>query len=428
MWKLSRDRLGLMSSAAAAYGDAVRISIGPKTLFFFNHPDHAKHVLADNPTNYHKGVGLAQAKRALGDGLLTSEGDLWRKQRKVMQPVFQSKRTARQAVAVAEEAAKLVGRLRERVGGEPVDIVGALTGLTLGVLGRTLLDADLGGHGTVGRSFEAMQDQAMFEMVTMSMVPMWVPLPHQLRFRRARRHLQHVVNALVRERGGRLDGDDALSRLIVSTGREADPRVGRQRMRDELITLLLAGHETTASTLSWTFHLADRHPEVWERLRAEATEALGDRLPVYEDLHRLPYTSMVIEEAMRLYPPVWMLSRLSQAADDVGGYRVPAGVDVLICPFTLHRHPEFWPRPDRFLPERFDTSTAGSRPRYAYIPFGAGPRFCVGNNLGMMEAAFVVAMVARELRLSTVPGYRVVPEPMLSLRVRGGLPMTVHAA
>jgi cytochrome P450 len=268
----------------------------------------------------------------------------------------------------------------------------------------------------------------MFEMVTMSMVPMWVPLPHQLRFRRARRHLQRVVNALVSERGGRLDGDDALSRLIVSTGREADPRVGRQRMRDELITLLLAGHETTASTLSWTFHLIDQHPQVWERLHAEATEALGDRLPVYEDLHRLPYTSMVIEEAMRLYPPVWMLSRLAQAADDVGGYRVPAGVDVLICPYTLHRHPEFWPEPDRFRPDRFDTSAAVSRPRYAYIPFGAGPRFCVGNNLGMMEAAFVVAMVARELRLTKVPGYEVVPEPMLSLRVRGGLPMTVHAA
>ncbi|WP_173033363.1 cytochrome P450 [Phytohabitans flavus] len=427
LWKLVRDRLGLMSSAAA-YGDAVRIAIGPKVLYFFNHPDHAKYVLADNPTNYHKGVGLAQAKRALGDGLLTSEGELWRKQRKVIQPVFQAKRIAQQANVVAEEAAGLVARLRAHAGGEPIDVVPEMTGLTLGVLGRTLLDSDLGGFSTVGQSFEAMQDQAMFEMVSMSMVPMWVPLPHQLRFRRARKDLQRIVDDLVRRRGERPPGDDALSRLIESTTREADPLVGRQRMRDEMVTLLLAGHETTASTLSWTFYLADQHPEVWERLRAEAVEVLGDRLPTFEDLHRLRYTTMVIDEVIRLFPPVWMLSRLAQEADVVGGYDVPAGSDVLICPYTLHRHPAFWDQPERFDPERFEPGRAVDRPRYAYIPFGAGPRFCVGNNLGMMEAAFVVAMVARELRLTKVPGYRVVAEPMLSLRARGGLPMTVRTA
>ncbi|MFI6235590.1 cytochrome P450 [Micromonospora sp. NPDC050784] len=428
LWKLGRDRLGLMSSAAEAFGDAARIAIGPKVLFFFNHPNHAKHVLADNPDNYHKGVGLAQAKRALGDGLLTSEGDLWRKQRRVIQPVFQPKRIARQADVVAEEAGRFVDRLRGHIGRGPVDIAGAATGLTLGVLGRTLLDADLGGLGDVGGSFEAMQDQAMFEMVTMSAVPMWVPLPHQVRFRRARRHLQTVVNELVDARGGRLDGDDALSRLIQSTNAEPDAAVGQRRLRDELVTLCLAGHETTASTLSWTFHLLDENPAVWERLRAEALSVLGERQPTFDDLHRLRYTTTVIEEAMRLYPPVWMLSRIPQKADTIGGYDVPAGVDVLICPYTLHRNPEFWPEPERFRPERFDKDGTASRPRYAYIPFGAGPRFCVGNNLGMMEAAFVVAMVARELRLAKVPGYRVVPEPMLSLRVRGGLPMTVHEA
>lgn len=426
LWKLARDRLGLMSRAAAEYGDAVRISIGPKVLLFFNHPDHAKHVLADNPTNYHKGLGLAQARRALGDGLLTSEGDLWRKQRKVIQPVFQPKRMARQAGVVAAEAAKLVTRLRAYEGRGPVDVTRELTGLTLGVLGRTLLDADLDRFTSLGHSFEAMQDQAMFEMVSMSMVPMWVPLPHQLRFRRARAELQRIVDQLVAEHSGRRDSDDALSRLIESTGRESDPGVRRKRMRDELVTLLLAGHETTASTLSWTFHLLDQHPQVWERVHEEAREVLGDRLPDYEDLHRLRYTSMVIDEAMRLYPPVWMLSRVAQAEDVVGGYHVPAGTDVLVCPYTLHRHPDFWDEPDRFDPTRFGPARSAHRPRYAYLPFGAGPRFCVGNNLGLMEAAFVLAMVARDLRLTKVPGYQVVPEPMLSLRVRGGLPVTVH--
>lgn len=426
---LVRDRLGLMT-LAARYGDAVRLSIGPKTLYFFNHPDHAKHVLADNSANYHKGVGQVQARRAIGDGVLTSEGELWRKQRRTIQPVFQNKRIARQDTIIAEEAAKLVDRLRARAGGPPVDVVREMTGLSLGVLGRTLLDADLDPFTSIGQAFEAVQDQAMFEMVTLGMVPMWVPLRRQLRFRRARRYLQHVVDHLVADRLARLDqgdGDDVVSRLIASTRQEADPRVGRRRLRDELVTLLLAGHETTASTLSWTFHLVDRHPEVRERLHAEAVEVLGDRLPVYEDLPRLRYTTMVIEEAMRLYPPVWMLPRRAVGDDVVGGYHVPAGSDVLVSPYTLHRHPAFWEDPDRFDPDRFDPDRLANRPRYAYIPFGAGPRFCIGSHLGMMEATFVVAMVARDLRLTGLPGHTVVPEAMLSLRVRGGLPMTVHA-
>jgi cytochrome P450 len=428
LWKLGRDRLGLMT-AATRYGDAVRVSIGPRALYFFNHPDHAKHVLADNSANYHKGIGLTHARRALGDGLLTSEGELWRKQRRVIQPAFQHKRIVAQAPIIAEEAAKLVDRLRTHIDGEPVNVVHELTGLTLGVLGRTLLDTELDGFTSIGQSFEAVQDQAMFEMASLSTVPMWVPLPHQMRFRKARRELQQIVDTLVDERAMRLgEGDeDVLSRLILSTAQEADPRVGQQRLRDELITLLLAGHETTASTLGWTLSLLDRHPAVWQRLHAEAVEVLGDRLPTYDDLNRLTYTAMVIEEALRLYPPVWILTREAQADDEVGGYHVPAGADVLICPYTLHRHPEFWPSPERFDPERFDPARPAERPRYAYIPFGAGPRFCVGNNLGMLEAAFVLAMITRDLRLHGVPGHVATPEPMLSLRIRGGLPMTVHS-
>lgn len=428
--RLATDRLALMTTAALEYGDAVRMRIGPKTLYFFNHPDHAKHVLADNSASYHKGIGLVQARRALGDGLLTSEGELWRKQRDVVQPAFQHKRIARQAGAIAEEAAGLVARLRAHAAGRPVDVVQEMTRLTLGVLGRTLLDADISGFGAVGHSFEAVQDQAMFEMVTLSAVPTWIPLPKQVRFRRARRELHRVTDQLVMldrapgEDGGA--GDDVVSRLMLSTRAETDGRVRRQRMDDELVTLLLAGHETTASTLSWAFYLIDRHPDVRERLHAEAADVLGDRLPVYEDLHRLTYTSMVLEEVMRLYPPVWILTRQAQQDDTVGGYHVPAGSDVLICPYTLHRHPSFWEDPGRFDPGRFDKSLSSERPRYAYIPFGAGPRFCVGNHLGLMEATFALALVSRDLRLTLQPGRRVVPEPMLSLRVRGGLPMTVR--
>ncbi|MFI6130732.1 cytochrome P450 [Micromonospora sp. NPDC051141] len=426
---MNRDRLGMMTTAAARWGDAARLPVGPKTLYFFNHPGHAKHVLADNAANYHKGIGLVHARRALGDGLLTSEGELWRKQRKVVQPAFQSRRIAAQAGIVAEEAAALVGRLRTLGRRGPVDVFHEMTGLTLGVLGRTLLDTDLGRFPSIGRDFTAVQDQAMFELATLSAVPPWVPLPRQLRFRRARRRLQTIVDQLVDERGDHSgDRDDVLSRLIVSARAEPDPRVGRQRLRDELVTLLLAGHETTASTLSWALYLVDKHPEVRERLREEATTVLGDRLPTFEDLGRLRYTAMVIDEVVRLYPPVWILPRKTLAEDVVGGYHVPAGVDVLICPYTLHRHRAFWDRPEEFDPERFDPVRSTDRPRYAYIPFGAGPRFCVGNHLGLMEAAFVLSMLVRELRLTKVATHEVVPEPMLSLRMRGGMPMTISSA
>jgi len=216
---MSRDRLGMMSDAAARYGDAARLPVGHKTLYFFNHPEYAKHVLADNSGNYEKGIGLVHARRALGDGLLTSEGELWRKQRKVIQPAFQSRRIAAQADVVAAEAMKLVARLREHIAGEPVNIVTELTGLTLGVLGRTLLDADLGAFDNIGESFAAVQDQAMFELATLSAVPTWVPLARQLRFRRARAHLEGIVDTLVAQRSREAHAGDAdvLSRLIAST-------------------------------------------------------------------------------------------------------------------------------------------------------------------------------------------------------------------
>lgn len=427
--KLKADRLALMAEARAEYGDAVRVVIGPKKLYIFNHPDHAKHVLADNAANYHKGIGYVESKRALGDGLLTSEGELWRKQRRTIQPVFQHKRIARQADVIVEEAAKLVARLRSFEGGSSVDVLEEVTGLTLGVLGRTLLDADLGAFESIGHSFEHVQDQAMFDMETMGMVPIWLPLPKQRRFHRARADLTRIVQLLVDERQAnpRAAGDDVLTRLIESTSQETDPRVADQRMRDELITLLLAGHETTASTIGWTLFLVDQHPEVAEKLHAEAVSVLGDRLPTYEDLHHFRYTTMVLNEVMRMYPPVWILTRRAVGEDEVGGYHVPAGSDVLICPFTLHRHPDYWDSPDVFDPERFNPDVTTSRPRYAYIPFGAGPRFCVGNHLGLMEATFVVAMLFRDLKLTRIAGHKVTPEPMLSLRLGGGLPVHVQS-
>lgn len=428
--KLWVDRLSLLMDAAGEFGDVVRFAMGPKTIYFFNHPDHAKRVLADNAGNYHKGMGLAEARRRiLGDGLLTSEGELWRRERRLIQPAFRRDRLTGFTRVVTDAGEALVRRLHTRVG-STADLADEMTRLTMSVLGRTLLDADLAPFRMLGPAFEAAQDQAMFEMVTLGALPLWLPLARHRRFRRARRDIEEVVEALVatRARSVGQDRGGMISLLADAYRDEPHARTRWRMLRDELVTILLAGHETTASTLTWTWYLLSSHPEAAATMHAEAAEVLGDRAPGHDDLGRLPYTSMVIQEAMRLYPPVWALTRKSVAADAVGGYRVPAGADVMICPYTLHRHPGFWPDPDSFRPERFDAATAVSTHRYAYIPFGAGPRVCVGSHLGMMEATLVAAMVARDFRFELAGGVDPEPEAMLSLRVRGGLPVKVRRA
>jgi len=428
--KLWTDRLRMLSDAADEFGDVVKFAMGPKTIYFFNHPDHAKHVLADNAANYHKGLGLAEARRRiLGDGLLTSEGEQWKNERRIIQPVFRRDRLAGFTDAVTDAGDALTARLAERTG-STVDLAEEMTRLTMTVLGRALLSADLGSFHMLGESFEVAQDQAMFEMVTLGAIPVWLPLPRNRRFHRARRQIEQIAEALVASRahtGGR-DGNDMLSLVAAAYRDEPDAKKRWRVLRDELVTILLAGHETTASTLTWTWYLLSCHPETAAAVHAEAVEVLGDRTPGHEDLARLRVTGMVIQEAMRMYPPVWALTRKSVKADVIGGYRVPAGADIMISPYTLHRHPSFWDAPNEFRPERFATPAAVTAHRYAYIPFGAGPRVCVGSHLGTMEATLIAAMVARGFRFERISSAPPKPEAMLSLRIHGGLPMRVHRA
>jgi enediyne biosynthesis protein E7 len=298
------------------------------------------------------------------------------------------------------------------------------------VLGRMLLDADLSQLDMLGPAFEVAQSQAMWEMLTLGAVPLWLPLPRNFRFRAARRDLEDAVRTLLAARrpAGNGHGSDLISLLAAASEGEPDARMRWRGLRDQLITMLLAGHETTASTLSWTWYLVSGQPAVEAALRKEAVDVLGDRMPVVEDLARLPYTTMVIQEAMRLYPPVWGLTRKAVNADEIDGYAIPAGADVMICTYTLHRHPGFWPDPDEFRPERFAPSAPPPAHRYAYIPFGAGPRVCVGSHLGMMEAVLVTAMMARGFRFEMQGPARRETEPNLSLRMRGGLPVKILRA
>ncbi len=413
------DRTRAMSEMAHRYGDVVRIPLGRNQLHFFNHPRHAKHVLTENAANYVKGIGQVHAKKALGDGLLTAEGETWRRQRSNLKPAFAAKRLPMQADVVTAATRHWIAELSaDRA--KPMDLRERLTELTLQIVGPALMGTDLTAFAGIGAAFEAVQDQAMLEMLTFNRLPDWAPVPTRLRFRKAQLELDEVVTTLLGQPAIDAEPDSVLALL----NDDSAPAEVRLRVRDELVTMLLAGHETTATLMTWVFVLLDQHPAAFEAVREEAVRVLAEGEPDAATLARLPYTGAVLKEALRLYPPVWLLPRRALADDVIDGHFVPAGSDVLLCPYTLHRHPAFWSDPEAFRPERF-LGQAEPGDRYAYLPFGAGPRVCIGSALGTLEATLAVAMISARYRLR-VRTPSIGNQAMMTLRVRHGLPVTVE--
>ncbi|NHA69050.1 cytochrome P450 [Phycicoccus flavus] len=424
-----RDRPRLMAELARTY-DAVRLPLGRAGLWYLTHPHHAQHVLAGNAANYVKGIGQRQARRALGDGLLTSEGEEWREARSTTQPVFARDRSSLVASVVDRETLALAGRLSDGGGELTLDLRSVLTGLTLGVLGPTVFGDDLRRFTRLGQAFDTVQEQAVFEMLTLGRVPPWLDPLRARRFRRAMRYLDDVVNQLVDAHRVRCGSSDRRSDLVgLVLAREDKAEDGLRHLRDQLVTMLLAGHETTAGTLAWAMQLLAAHPEAAARVRAEARSVLGDGPdPEPETLmHRLPVTTAVVHETLRLHPPVWILTRRALDADVVGGYHVPAGSEVVICPYALHRDPRFWPAPEQFRPDRF-MGVFPAAARYAYLPFGAGPRSCVGRTLGLVEAVVALARLYRTLDLVPASEGRTRANAMLTLRPADSLRVRVRSA
>jgi cytochrome P450 len=399
------------------FGDFARFRMGFRVAHLVSHPDAVGHVLQDNHKNYCKGIGLAQAKRWLGEGLVTSEGEVWARQRRLIQPAFQRQRLTGFSPVVTAATGAMLDRWCSEPG-RNVEVASQMMRLTLEVITRVMFSAGVANTSEIGVAFTATLHDAMDRMTALAAVPDWLPSPGNLRFRRALRTLHAMVDAIIhrhREEGGA--HHDLLS-MLSAEGLED------RELRDQVLTMLLVGHETTASALAWTFYLLASHPWAWARLKEEVDRVLGGRVPAHDDLPDLVWTRQAFEESMRLYPPVWLIPRRAIADDEVGGYSIPAGSEVLISPYVLHRHPDYWERPDEFDPERFSAEPAEKRRRYTYLPFGAGPRACVGSALASMEALLILAMVAQRCRLELVPGFEVVPEPLLTLRFRHGLAMT----
>lgn len=414
------DPIGTIVGAIRAHGDIVALAAGGEPMCLVNHPDHVKHVLQDNASSYHKGFSYDRIRPLLGNGLLTSEGDLWKRQRRLAQPAFHRGRIASFAATMVARCDAMLDRWAAMPEDAPIDLHAELSRVTLEIVCETLFSTDVAGSASrVASSLEVVLrilNERLMRVVVHSL-----PTPENLRLRRAVRELDDVVDRVIAERRRvALDAhDDLLSMLMGATDAETGEGMSDAQLRDEAMTIILAGHETTANAIAWTFHRLARHPDIAERLVAEVHAVLGDRAPTAEDARRLPFTSRVLDESMRLHPPAWIISRKAMSDDVIGGYRVPAGTTVLVSPYTLHRHPGFWEDPERFDPDRFTPERSEARPRHAYIPFASGARFCIGSNFALLEAVLLIARIAQTHRLAHVPGAAVTEEALITLRPRG---------
>ena len=425
---LRRDGPRLLLDLAHRHGDVVRMRIGPRTVHLLNDPAHAKHVLQDRNKSYRKSAGARKVRAFLGDGLLTAEGDAWLRHRRMMQHAFSQDRVAALGGPISGAVNEVVETWRpiaER--GETIDVHAEMMRLTLTVVSRALFSAELGDRAEqMSGAFRVAFDHTVRRLHSLFNVPEGIPTPANLRFRDAVRTLDDIVYGLLARRRTEAPGaGDLLSVLMEARDEETGTALGEKELRDEVLTLLLGGYDTAANSLAWTWYLLSKSPAVAERLRGELA-TLGGKAPTVEDLPRIPYAGMVFEEAMRLYPPVWVLAREAAEDDELGGYHIPAGSMVLISPYVLHHDPRHWSNPEGFEPERFAPEHRGERPRYAYLPFGGGPRQCLGMGLAMLEARLILATLAQRYRLDVVPWHRVDLAASITLAPRGGMPMVVR--
>jgi cytochrome P450 len=418
----ARDPLGFLSRCVREYGDVVELSFMGQTMYLLADPGLIEYVLVKNARNFTKTRILKRNRRLLGEGLLTSEGEFWRRQRRLAQPAFHRNRVAAYGGAMAALAGRSLEAWRD---GQTIDVHEEMMHLTLEIVARCLFDADVGARATdVGRAMKvALEDFSSQRRLIR--IPRSIPTPHNLRFEMAARRLDGVVGAIIEERrkGGE-DRGDLLSTLMLAED-DGGERMTDRQLRDEVMTLFLAGHETTANALAWTFWLLSLNPDAEAKLAEELARALGGRTPTVSDLPDLPYVERIVKEAMRLYPPAWVVGREAIAECEVGGYRMAAGTTALMSQWVMHRDPRYHDDPQRFDPDRWTAQYEKALPRFAYFPFGGGPRQCIGAGFAMTEARLILTTVAQRFKMELAPGQRVEPHPSITLRPKRGIRMTL---
>jgi cytochrome P450 len=415
---LRSDPIRTFLDAANRYGEFVHLKAGPYHGFLASDPADIKHVLQDNARNYHKSPLYDRLRDSLGNGLLTSEDSFWLHQRRLAQPAFHRQRLQAMADVMVACTSQMLERWDQSTSpADPRDVGAEMMALTQSIIVRTMFSTDLGAAGAVLDRTWPIINRRIGETFWSTKLETSLPLPANRRFWRALRELDTVVYQIIAERRQtRRDESDLLSMFLAARDDETGAGMTDRQLRDEVVTMLLAGHETTSLLLSWTYYLLSQHPGARRSIEDEVDREIGNGRPTFAHIDRLTFTRRVLEESLRLYPPAWGFSRRALGDDKLGGYRIPKGSLVFLIPFVVHRRPKLWPDPDRFDPGRFAPEHESTRPRFAYIPFGGGPRGCIGNQFAMLEAQLIVATIAQRYRIELVPDQHIRPEPLITLR------------
>jgi cytochrome P450 len=423
--EMRQDHLGFVTESARNHGDFVRLQFGRRPVFLLSHPDYVEEVLVTQHRNFAKGYFYRILDPLLGNGLVTSEGEFWLRQRRLSQPAFHRDRISAYGQIMVDYTQALLAEWED---GEVRDVHEDMMRLTLRIVGKTLFDSDVESEAPdVARELMAALVELSNQMVGPEfLLPARIPTPSRLRLQHAVRRLDPIVYRIIAERrASGVDEGDLLSMLLRAQDEDGSRMTDRQ-LRDEAMTIVLAGHETTALALSWTWYLLSEQADAEARLADELDDVLGDRNPNVADVPRLRYAEAVVMEAMRLYPPVFGIGRESIAACEVGGHALPAGSNVYMVPWVIQRDPRFFEAPDEFRPERWLDGLQKRLPRFAYFPFGGGPRLCMGQSFAMLESVLLLSTIARSWRLSLSPGHRVELLPTLTLRPKHGLRMQLR--
>lgn len=413
-----RDPLGTFLGAALEHGEVVQLNLG-RPAFVLSAPEHVRHVLQDHASRYRKSFMYDRLKPVLGEGLVTSEGPLWQKQRRLIQPSFHREHIANLVAGMTEQAEKYLARWRAAArAGQVLDVADEMVELTLSVAGRALFGVDLSDDAqAVGPAIRAMFDVLGERVHALFNLPASIPSPANRRLRRVIETLDDIVLDIIR-RKRRSDGGkrDMLDMLMASFDEDTNQAMEDKQLRDEVMTMLVAGHETTAHTLSWTLFQLSKNPAIVGTMRDEIRRVLGTSPPRAEHVPKLRYVQQVIEETMRMFPAAWLISRDALEDDEVGGYRIPKHSTVFLSSYVIHRRPDLWPDPERFDPDRFSPERVAARDRFSYIPFGVGRRQCVGNTFALTETVVLISMIVRAFDVELVDAHRVKPEAYLALR------------
>jgi len=428
MRNFQTDMLGYVSRNFAHYGGIWKIEAGKEVQYMISEPDLIQEVLVKHADKFEKSSDYKNTEkglaRFLGNGLVTSDGDFWKRQRKLVAPAFHTKRIEAYAQTMVDATQGMLERWR---GQTTLDIDDEMMHVTLQIVVKTLFNKDISAEAKrIGDAMSALQELVGNNSMTEAFLPIWVPTPQRARSKKAVRDLDEIVYRLIADwRKEGKDNGDLLSMLML-TRDDDDNGMNDKQVRDEAVTLFLAGHDTTANTLNWTWYLLAQNPEVEAKLHHEIDTVLAGNLPTLTDLRRLPYAEMVIKESMRLFPPAYFFGRVAVEDVELGDYKVPKGTGIGVSSYSVQRDPRWWDEPEAFRPERFSPENAENIRKYSYIPFGGGPRVCIGNSFAMMEAHLMLVMIAQRYQMRLSPGQVVTPNPLLTMKPKGGLPMRLE--